>query len=216
MLKLGFPVNAEDPTATYEIQYGHIHRPTNGEEEPGLSWVDVSGNAHGLLLVNDSKYSYDVDGSTLSLTVLRSPVYAHHDPRKLDPNAPYEYIDQGRSRLRFRLVPHAGSWSDVRAHRLGMELNTPLITVVDSVHPGRSDRRGSYLTVSAANIAVSAVKRAEDSDAVVVRCFETDGISGSCEFRMGSASWTSGFGPCEIKTFLVDGSAVRETDILER
>ena len=43
MLKLSFPVNVEDPKAVYEIPYGFIERPVNGEEEPGQQWLDVFG-----------------------------------------------------------------------------------------------------------------------------------------------------------------------------
>ena len=43
MLKLRFPVNVKFMKVTYEIPYGHTERFANGEEEPGQSWVDVSG-----------------------------------------------------------------------------------------------------------------------------------------------------------------------------
>ena len=43
MLKISFPVNITDPVATYEIPYGYIERPVNGEEEPGQQWLDIFG-----------------------------------------------------------------------------------------------------------------------------------------------------------------------------
>ncbi|MDR3645079.1 MAG: glycoside hydrolase family 38 C-terminal domain-containing protein, partial [Clostridia bacterium] len=43
MLKLSFPVSVESPQATYEIPYGFLERTTDGEEQPGQSWVDLSG-----------------------------------------------------------------------------------------------------------------------------------------------------------------------------
>ncbi len=43
MLKLRFPVNFWQLKANYEIPYGHIERMTNGDEEPGQSWIDLSG-----------------------------------------------------------------------------------------------------------------------------------------------------------------------------
>lgn len=218
MLKLAFPVNAVDPKVTYETQYGHIHRPANGEEEPGLSWIDLSGAVGGLCLVNDSKYSYSVEDSTMSLTVLRSPVYAHHDPYVLEPNGSYRFIDQGESRFRYRLVPHAGAWSSTRPHRLGQELNSPLRAVIVSNHPGDLPTQASFIDVSAPNVMVSAIKSAEDGDGLIVRCFETDGIRSTCSFRLTnpSAEWTAELGPSEIKTFLISGGQAVETDLLER
>ena len=66
LLKLRFPVNLNHMRATYEIPYGQIERAANGEEEPGQSWVDLSGTPrdsgvmYGVSLLNDGKYSYDV------------------------------------------------------------------------------------------------------------------------------------------------------------
>ncbi|HZG67372.1 MAG TPA: glycoside hydrolase family 38 C-terminal domain-containing protein, partial [Herpetosiphonaceae bacterium] len=116
MLKLQFPVNLNFLRATYEIPYGFIERPANGEEEPGLSWVDLSGVArgndvpYGLSVLNDGKYSFDVQGRVISLTALRSPIYAHHHPTQPQPGEPYEFIDQGVQRFTYTLLPHAGSW----------------------------------------------------------------------------------------------------------
>ena len=47
MLKLNFPLHLDLTTITYETPYGHIHRPANGEEEPGGSWVDITGIGRG-------------------------------------------------------------------------------------------------------------------------------------------------------------------------
>src|SRR5207248_648717 len=71
MLKLRWPVNVLMPRATYEIPYGAIERPPSGDEEPGQSWFDVtgihkrSGDAYGLSVLNDAKYSFDVRGSEM-------------------------------------------------------------------------------------------------------------------------------------------------------
>ena len=41
-----------------------------------------SGALYGLSILNDGKYSFDVDVRDIGLTVLRSPIYAHHDPMR--------------------------------------------------------------------------------------------------------------------------------------
>ncbi|MCL6446366.1 MAG: hypothetical protein K6T83_23450, partial [Alicyclobacillus sp.] len=116
-LKLRFPINVTHVDATYEIPYGHIRRPANGEEEPGQSWIDVTGlsrqtdKLYGLSVLNDGKYSFDVWNKEIGLTVLRSPIYAHHDPMVPDPDGEYAFIDHGIQRFTYALVPHAGSWT---------------------------------------------------------------------------------------------------------
>ncbi len=144
LLKISFPVNVQKPAATYEIPYGHIQRPCNGEEEPGQNWVDVSGEAsaggkptsYGLSVLNDCTYSFDVRGGDLRLTILRSPVYAHHTPTVLEENGDYVYMDQGRHVFSYELVPHAGSWQDGETVGSAQVLNAPLFALVEHVHAG--------------------------------------------------------------------------------
>ena len=57
MLKLAFPVACDTPTSLYEIPFGTVERPCNGEEEPALTWAMVGDNSNGLALLNDCKYS---------------------------------------------------------------------------------------------------------------------------------------------------------------
>lgn len=227
VLKLEFPVNVSQPLPTYEIQFGAISRPANGEEEPGLQWFDVSdGNAtatsgHGLSILNDGKYSYDVRGSAMRLTVLRSPVYAHHIPRETEPGAYYHYIDQGRQEFTYRLVPHRGGWQQSQSPRLGHELNVPFTAVVESNHPGTLPRSLSMLEIGAPNVLVSAVKRAEDDGGYIVRVYEACGRPTQCCFiwHGGAITWEASISPFEIKTFYIpdgDSSQVREVDLLER
>ena len=47
LLKLRFPLNLEQAAVTYEIPYGSIVRPADGDEQPGQSWLDVSGVVTG-------------------------------------------------------------------------------------------------------------------------------------------------------------------------
>lgn len=226
-LKLEFPVNVHEPKVTYEVQYGTIERPANGEEEPGLHWFDVSeGNAdhpiRGLSILNDAKYSYDVDGNRMHLTVLRSPIFAHHDPVVPDPDGYYHYIDQGLQAFEYRLLPHSGDWKEARAPQQGYELNVPCVLLTEYNHEGSLPREWSLLNLSNSNVLLSAVKRAEDNNGTIVRVYEAYGVGGSCSFTWNGksrATWMADFGPYEVKTFLVpDGEnpQVEEVDLLER
>ena len=227
VLKLQFPVNIQATHATYEIPYGHIQRPTNGEEEPGQAWLDLSGispddgAAFGLSLLNDGKYSFDVDGNLMSLTVLRSPIYAHHDPYAPDLDQDYAFIDHGIQHFTYSLLPHTGGWRDAQPARRAAELNQPPIALVESSHPeGTLPQRGSFLAVDQDNIIVSAVKKAEDDERMVIRCYETNGTPTRATIRM--PRWNrvieTEFGACEIKTLLVprdDAEPVVGTNLLE-
>jgi alpha-mannosidase len=219
MLKLVFNTTVDDGAAAYEIPYGHIIRPANGEEEPGLSWIDLSNEQKGLCIINDAKYSYDVNKNTINVTVLRSPVYAHHDPDKLDePHRRYIYMDQGVSSFIYRIVPHSGGWREAYPHKRAISLNSPLIGINVPRHTGTAPSCGSFISTDADNVIISAVKQAESNENIIVRCFETNGAQSDCSFSIPSLnlSWKTSINPYEIKTFMIDQNRVYETDMLER
>ena len=226
-LKLRFPMNIEFTHATAEIPYGFISRPANGIEQVGQRWVDVSGsNAAtgapcGLSLLNDCKPAYDVDGNVLSLTVLRSPIYAQYNPLELDPDKDYAFMDQGIQHFSYSLLPHSGDWRAANVIRHAAELNQPPIALLETFHPDAAlPQSDSFLTIEPSNIVVGAIKKYEDGDALVIRCYESAGVATDAAVRL--PKWgraiDARFGPCEIKTFLIPRDAakpVAETNLLE-
>lgn len=226
MLKLRFPVNVHQIHATYEIPYGHIERMANGEEEPGQAWIDLSGVAYetndryGLSLLNDAKYSYDVNLNDLGLTVLRSPIYAHHMPAVPDPEKRYIYQDQGVQKFHYTLLPHAGAWDDAGTVRKAAELNQRPVALVTTLHPGPLPHSASFLSVNQDNIIISVLKKAEDNDDIILRAYETAGAATTATFDLTwiNRSLNATFGPCEIKTFRIPAVAeqpIVETNMLE-
>jgi alpha-mannosidase len=225
-LALSFPVDLHFFKATYEIPYGQIERPADGEEEPGQSWIDLSGEAraagvpYGLSLLNHAKYSFSVTDSDMRMTVLRSPIYAHHDPTVPEPDASYSFIDQGIQRFSYALLPHAGGWTQAGTVRRAAELNCRPIALAETYHVGRLPQRDSYLAAEPENIIVSAVKRAEDGDDLIVRCYETSGVATRATIRLPKWGRTieASFGPSQIKTFRVPLDAAQpvvETNMIE-
>jgi alpha-mannosidase len=227
LLKLRFPTRLDDVTATYEIPYGAIERPANGEEEPGQRWIDVSGTlagadgVWGLGVLNDAKYSFDIDGNELGVTAVRSPIYAHHEPTVPREGVRYQFMDQGTQRFTLGLVPHRGGWADAGLTRAAAEQNQRPTVLLESYHAGPLALRGSYAAVEPENLVLGAVKLAEDADDLVVRVVETAGRAATA--RVAFPAWhrelSFEIGPHEIRTFRVprDGGAEPiETDLLER
>ncbi|XP_055219799.1 alpha-mannosidase 2C1 isoform X5 [Gorilla gorilla gorilla] len=113
-LKVEFPARVRSSQATYEIQFGHLQRPTHYNtswdwarfEVWAHRWMDLSEHGFGLALLNDCKYGASVRGSILSLSLLRAP------------KAPDATADTGRHEFTYALMPHkapspapATSWS---------------------------------------------------------------------------------------------------------
>jgi alpha-mannosidase len=224
MLKLSFPLNINNPKATYEIPYGFIERPANGEEEPAQKWIDVSGyledcnnDVYGLALLNDSKYSFDVKDNDMRMTVMRSPIYADHYGER---DELCEFMEQGIHEFKYSLVPHKGDWRETDIVRKAYEINTTFEHVIETYHKGVLSQKFQGIKVSKDNIIASVMKISEDSEDYVLRCYETCGraVSVEIELPLLNRNWKSDFGPCEIKTFKIPAErdkSVYECNLLE-
>lgn len=225
MLKLRFPINVQNANVAFETPYGFIERIPVGDEEPFQSWVDVSGAAQGIVygfsLLNDGKYSLDVQGCDIGLTVLRSPAYAHHIPAELEPERSYRYMDQGAQHFQYTLLPHAGTWQQAGTVRRAAELNQPPVALFATFHPqGALSQVDSFITVEPDNVLVSVLKQAEDDDDLVLRVYETGGAAAQVVIRLPKWARTlqAAFKPGEIKTFRIPrdpAQPVVETNLLE-
>ena len=195
LLKVAFPVSAHSDKATYEIPFGSVERPTTRNtpaeqaqfEVPAQRWADISDGKHGLSLLNDCKYGYDAKGNVLRLSLLRSPEWP-------DPHA-----DEGHHEFTYSLYPHGGSWKDALTIRRGYELNYKLISLPTEKHEGVLAPEHSFLQAQADNIIVTALKKAEDDNSLIVRFYEWAGKDG------------------EVKVQLPPGAeSASETDLMEK
>ena len=171
MLKMSWPMAVENPSAFYEIPFGVIERPADGEEEPGLSWTAVKGTDGGWAVVNNGTYSSSVKDGTIYQTILRSPIYGDHGGPRTSES---EFTDQGRVNFSYVLMPVGDDWTPVT--REGRLLNKPFTNIIENRHEGTlTAKRYSGLRISADNVMLSAVKRSEDGTGLVVRVYETGG-----------------------------------------
>ncbi len=173
MLKLAFPMKVEQPVADYEIPFGVMRRPADGEEEPGLSWVAVRNeqSGDGYAFANDSSYSTSIKDGCVYLTVLRSPIYADHGASR---DGERDYTEQGVREFSYAMLPCSGENAPIiRAAAL---LNTPPVNIIENWHQGKwQDKRYEGASLSADNVILTAIKRAEDGCGTVVRLYETEG-----------------------------------------
>jgi alpha-mannosidase len=224
-LKLRFPSVLQEPTVTYSVPYGRIPRPNHGSEEVAQAWVDVSGMIDGGVkagwsLLNDGKYAYDVKGSEIGMTAARSPVYAWHDPYKLDPGGHYDYLDQGRQDFTYCLLPHAGDLDEAGTVRLAEELNERPFAQLEHFHPGSLPPALSFADDGGGGVLMTVIKWAEDGNGVVVRAYDTTGKGGTARLELPfmERRIESRFAPGEVKTFLVPEQTelpVEEVSLLE-
>ena len=80
LLKAAFPVDIRATKATYDIQFGHVERPTHFNtswdyarfEVVAHKWADLSEEGYGVSLLNDCKYGHSVKDNVMRITLLKS------------------------------------------------------------------------------------------------------------------------------------------------
>jgi alpha-mannosidase len=173
MLRTSFPVAVHAEDATYEIQFGHIRRPTHRnttwelakDEVAGHKWADLSQRDYGVALLNDSKYGHKIKGHVIDLDLLRSMPYPgprlvkDEDVAAGQPH--HGYSDQAELEFRYALYPHTGDAVAGGVVQAAYEFNIPLRIVPAQSHAGVRPRNASFVQVDAANVIVETVKRAE-------------------------------------------------------
>jgi alpha-mannosidase len=178
LLRTLFPVAVRARRATYDIQFGHIERPTHGStswdramfEVCAHRWIDLSEPGFGVALLNDCKYGHSCRGHVMGLSLLRSSKF------------PDTQADMGTHEFTYALMPHDGNWRAAGVDRQAEALNMPLLA-----RPLPPDQRGSITTrwapfaisaAGAAGVEIAAVKQAEDDAHLIIRLIETHGGRG--------------------------------------
>ena len=91
--------------------------------------------------------------------------------------------------------------------------------IYQGIHPGHRPLSASFLSVDAPNVVVSALKKAEDGQDLIVRCYETAGraTKATVDLALVNRRWTGNFRPSEIKTLRVPsgGGPIREVNLME-
>jgi alpha-mannosidase len=159
VLKVAFPVTVTADAATYEVQFGHVRRPTDLTTQKSRAmfevcaqrWADLGDGDYGVALLNDSKHGYDIHVGVMRLSLLRAPTHP-------DPNA-----DQGAHRFTYALMPHPGDFRSAGVIEAAEDLNDTF------------GMPAGLVNVDTPQVRVEAIKLAEDSDAVVVRLYEAWG-----------------------------------------
>jgi alpha-mannosidase len=108
----------------------------------------------------------------LRLTLLRSPTWP-------DPEA-----DRGHQHFSYALYPHAGSWKDALTVRHGFDFNYKLSATQVELHTGAMAARHSFVSVEPDSVVLTAMKKAEDSNALIFHLYEWAGKSGNIEISL--------------------------------
>lgn len=181
LMKVAFPVEVLSSKATYEIQFGTIERPTHFNtswdrakfEVAAQKWSDLSEGNYGVSLLNDCKYGHDIHNNLMRISLLRAPT------------SPDPHADEGEHDFTYSLYPHSGDWRNAKTTRQGYQLNCPLIAIFTDPHEGSLPSSYSFANVNQENVIIDTIKKAEDSNDVIIRVYEAYGQRGGVTLELG-------------------------------
>jgi alpha-mannosidase len=170
-LKVEFPINVHAQQANYEIQFGHLQRPTHFNTSWDMArfevcfhkWADLSEPDFGVSLFNDCKYGGGTQGNIMRLSLLRSP------------KMPDLTADMGQHTFRYGLMPHIGSLQQAGVIDAGYDFNVPLLLSPTNAQPTEV----SFFQINQPGVVIDTIKKAEDSEAIIVRLYESFGCQQS-------------------------------------
>lgn len=169
LVKAFFPVDVNAEKATFDTQFGNLERPAHANtswdkakfEVCGHKFADLSDDSYGLSVLNDCKYGYSVRNGEIGLSLLRCPTYPDPD------------CDKGEHTFTYSLYPHTGAVRNSEVYKQAYLLNNPFVAVIANGN-GKLPERYSFASADKPNVIIDTVKRAEDSDDIIVRLFESE------------------------------------------
>lgn len=194
-----FVVAAADAEGVFEVTRRPARQPQPAPDEPPLMlwveepvnthpqkrFVDVSSGEYGLALLNRGLPEYELipgddgESSVIALTLLRGVEWlsradlstrrGHAGPELRTPEAQ----GLGTHTFEYALAPHTGDWrtEDAAVMQEAHAFETGMRAVITERHAGMLPRSVSFIHAAPASLNVSAIKRAEDEDALVVRIY---------------------------------------------
>ena len=168
LLKAAFPIDIYASKATYDIQYGNVERPTHWNtswdwarfEVCAHKWADISEDKYGVSLLNDCKYGHDIKDDVMRLTLIKSG---------MNPNPT---ADREKHHFVYSLYPHNGDWKDGKTVNMAYALNVPMYSKIERSQEGILPDKLSFINIDNENVIIEVVKKAEDSDDIIVRMYE--------------------------------------------
>jgi len=171
MAKNNFVFTCENPKATFDLGLGAIERENMSEklfEVPAQKWADITdkNGDFGVSVISECKYGWDkFKDNTLRLTVLHTP------KRNYRIDSMQSFLDLGLNRYSYAIFSHKGKVGTATQLEARAFIQ-PMTAYITDKHQGMLKSEYSFGCVSTNDVIIRAIKKAEDSDEIVVRLNE--------------------------------------------
>ncbi len=193
MLRAIFPLALKDPRFFCQVPFDVVERPANGklsgkeipeslshhkdnvptvesndgQEVPAQKWVDVTDGKVGIALLNKTKYGHSLHDGELRLTLMRSA------------GNPDIYPNLGKFNISYSLFPHVGDWKNAvwiegDSYNIPVYAAEPPSLALTQKRVSRPEEE-SFFSVLPVNVVMTGIKKAEDTEELVIRLLETEG-----------------------------------------
>ncbi len=224
MLKISLPSALRAPRFMGQVAFGADGLPSNGDEAVAQKWLALLSDEDdaALTVVNDCVYGSDYRDGELRISLLRSPAYSADTWEDKLVVAQDRFIPrQDQGERSFHLWINGGPLED-RMERIGREAlarnEKPYVLPFCPAGAGKKTKAG--IVVDGPAVELSAFKKAEDGNDIVIRLFEPTGKSrtvtlGLPAFGVRRKVRLGGF---EVKTIRFSPRSKKwaETDLMER
>lgn len=168
LLKDYFPVDVHANEATFEIQYGNVKRDTHDNTSWDFAkfevchhkWMDLSEDGYGVSVLNDCKFGAGIRNGRIGLSMLKSAIYPNPD------------ADKEVHEFTYSIYPHIGDWKAAGTVQQAYQINNPLVGVVKENEGGSLTPAFAFVSGCPENVQIEVIKKAEDSDAYILRLYE--------------------------------------------
>ena len=186
ILHNGFNFTCKNSNATFDLGLGTISRGVANKKLYSVcaqKWADITNTdeSYGVSIFSDSKYGWIMkDNSTLRLTVVHSPKYWFRD------DSVQAMLDFGLNKYGYAIYSHSGKvGKDTQLY--SRFFDRPLTAFICDKHEGTLGAEYSFGNISAENVIVRAIKKAENSNEIVVRFNEGESLNTTgVEFTLGN------------------------------
>lgn len=177
----------------FETPYGSVMRSQYPSDVPALRYVHAFSESEkaGFTLLQDSKYGFGIQGSHISMRLLRSSLNPDHAP------------EIAKTNVRYAVHFHTEKPTTAELTRLGAAWNHPFIVAPANLQSGDAPAVQGFAEVKTPGVVLTCLKQAEKGEGLVLRFAEYDGKNTEAKV--------------EINPTLLNGRAKAEcADLLER
>jgi len=225
MLKMSVPTAIKDAEYYGQIAYGRGKLPNDGSEVVAQKWTAVVSKKDNKALscINNCIYGSDCKDGEMRLTLLRSPAYSAHSATDTKIDMPQDRysarVDQGPRYFEFWFNAGKSAKRIKAVDRESLVKNEKLFAL-PFFPAGTGKKPKPFAILSDKTSQITAVKKAEKNNNIIIRLFEPTGKATSTTLKLPALRKTIkvNLGAFEIKTLSINPKTrkYKEVDLLEK